>query len=62
MVGRPVIDTTGLKGKYDITLHYIQDPPGRNGALRLLPRRMPDPPSPALCNRNWDSGWNPEKA
>jgi uncharacterized protein (TIGR03435 family) len=31
MVGRPVIDTTGLKGKYDITLHYIQDPPGRNG-------------------------------
>jgi len=39
MLERPVIDATGLTRNYDITLHYISDPAGRNGGTATdMPR------------------------
>jgi uncharacterized protein (TIGR03435 family) len=39
-LGRPVVDATNLKGKYDITLDYAPD--GMNGPMGM----MPPPPPP----------------
>jgi uncharacterized protein (TIGR03435 family) len=44
IVGRKVIDKTGLTGKYDITLKYTPD---ENQLAMMAPPGVPPPPAPA---------------
>ena len=69
-LGRPVVDATNLKGKYDITLDYAPD--GLNGSRIMMPPPPPQhdgrrwrarrtwaaPPSSPRCRSNSASSWN----
>lgn len=50
---RPVTDATGLQGKYDMTLHYVQEPMGRGGrgGLAVVGPNGVEPLPPALVTR-----------
>jgi uncharacterized protein (TIGR03435 family) len=44
-LGRPVVDQTGLKGKFDFVLEWTPDPTGPPPATGVLP---PDPEGPTF--------------
>jgi uncharacterized protein (TIGR03435 family) len=43
LLARPVINATGLDGKYDITLHYVEDSQQINGREVPAPAAGPEP-------------------
>ena len=45
LVGRPVIDKTGLAGMWDFVLKFAPESAGKPGIMRLLPSTAPPPPA-----------------